>query len=176
MDLEMAVATAVIEVPVEEALAQRFTKDKGGGRYVRRFRSNDAWIFELGGLVGLETWMDSREQQGIGSEEEKKELSLIKGCIKYHTSRVRNKWINQWDEQAAIELQEAEQRRLKREELLAARAREQRVEIDPRDAIRARLEHVITQPVPPGYFTPVAKPHSRKVKGECGTRIGQKID
>lgn len=91
--------------------------------------------------------MYAREQQGLGSEEERTELLVIRNVIKYHTQRARTKWVRQWDEQAAIERLEAEKRRLKREELLAARAQEQRVEIDPRDAIRARLEHVITQPV-----------------------------
>ena len=175
----MAVAAAVVEVPVMEALERRFKNDHGGGLYVRRFRNTAEGIFRIGGIDGLQIWMDAREQQGIGSDEEREELRRIKNCIVHNASRSRNKWIKEWEKEQQADREAAEERTLKRRELLAARAREQRAEIDPRAAIRARLENVLEltpPPIPTPVSTPEPKAYSRKAKGECGQRIGDKID
>ena len=97
-DLAMAVAAAVVEVPVMEALERRFKNDHGGGRYVRRFRNTAEGIFRIGGIDGLQMWMYAREQQGIGSDEEREELRRLKNCIAHSASRSRNKWIKEFDE------------------------------------------------------------------------------
>ena len=143
-DLAMAIADAVIEVPVMEGLEKRFRTDRSGGRYMRRFRSNAEGIYRLGGIEGLQVWMYSRFEQGIGSTEENAEMKTLFGAIKYQTQRSRNRWIKVFDAQAEAERQEAELKSLRTQELLAARAREQRAEIDPRAAIKARLENVLS--------------------------------
>ena len=178
-DFAMAVAEAIVEAPVMESLEKRFRSDSSGGPVKRRLRSNAEGIYRIGGIDGLQLWMYARMEQGIGSDEEREELRRIKNCIVHNASRSRNKWIKEFDEQAEVERQEAELKRLRTQELLAARAREQRAEIDPREAIRARLENVLEltpPPIPTPVPTPDPKAYSRKRKGECGERIGYKLD
>ena len=178
-DFAMAVAEAIVEAPVMESLEKRFRSDSSGGPVKRRLRSNAEGIYRIGGIDGLQLWMYARMEQGIGCDEELAELRTIKNCIAHSASRSRGKWIREFDAQAKVEHQEAELKRLRTEELLAARAREQRAEIDPREAIRARLENVL-ELTPPPIRTPVSTPepkaYSRKAKGECGERIGYKLD
>ena len=178
-DFAMAVAEAIVEAPVMECLEKRFRTDRSGGPVKKRFRSNAEGIFRLGGIEGLQLWMYARFEQGLGSEEERAELQTIKNCIIHSTRRSRGKWIKEFDAQAEAERQEAELKSQRTQELLAARAREQRAEIDPRAAIKARLENVLEltpPPIPTPVPTPEPKGYSRKAKGECGERIGYKLD
>ena len=178
-DFAMAVAEAIVEAPVMESLEKRFRTDSSGGPVKRRLRSNAEGIYRIGGIDGLQLWMYARMAQGIGSEEEREELQTIKNCIAHSASRSRNKWIKEFDAQAKVERQEAELKRLRTEELLEERAREQRAALDPRAAIKARLENVLEltpPPIPTPVPTPDPKAYSRKRKGECGERIGYKLD
>ena len=139
-DLAKAILESLLEESVLEGLQRRLKSNHCGGRSAIRFRRNAEGILHLGGLQGLELWLEARLEDGIGLDDELNEIQCIKKNIAHHLNRARCRLLKE---------SKKDQKRKEYESLwlnlliardLKKRASEFKFSSDPRQAILKRLQ------------------------------------
>lgn len=138
-DLAEAILDSLILEPVLEAIQKRLGTKKGD-REAFRIRSTAEGIYRLGGLPGLQAWLDVRLGESIGSSDELTELRLIRNNVRYHFKRSENKLRKRCDEDKKRRDYEMLWANLLIGRDLQKRASELKFNADPRQAILKRLQ------------------------------------
>ena len=124
-----------------EALKKRLvSRHTTGSKAMKRFRSNAEGIFQLGGVEGLELWLEARVNSGIGSEDEMEEISKIHKKIATGISGAKTRLIREWKADEERKKYEMTWVELLNRRDLNQRAAEFKSSVDPRQAILKRLK------------------------------------
>ena len=123
-----------------ELFYERLKKNHSGGSFVRRFRSNAEGIFRLGGLEGLQCWLDARMAAGTVTEDDLLESLNIRNSICYQVNRARSRVIKEHERQKKRSEYESLWLNLLARRDLKDRAFELKFNADPRQAILKRLQ------------------------------------
>ena len=111
-----------------------------GSKAMKRFRSNAEGIFRLGGLEGLELWLEARVNSGIGSEDEMEAIAKIHKKIATGISGAKARLIREWKADEERKKYEMTWVELLNRRDLHQRAAELKFSPDPREAILKRLQ------------------------------------
>ena len=158
------------------------------------------WMYLNGGEEAVSDFLLARLEIGVKVGEDQAAIRLVRQCQavtdgKAKPTKAVKALVKEFEKRAKTEQQEAEKAWETRRQQLIARdaARRQvdpyeqmkrRIAAAPKPAVvtlqRQRLERSLqatpTMPEPTTASTPAPATHSRKAKGECGQRIGRKID
>ena len=139
-ELAASLADSLLIESAADALEKLLLSRHGGTLSGRRFRSNAEGVFRLGGIEGVEVWLEARVMNGIGSEDEMEEVFRIQRSVVHNVKRAKARLIKEWNKEQKRHDYEMVWVELLNRRDLNRRAAELRVNADPRDAIFRRLQ------------------------------------
>ena len=139
-ELAEFLADSLLLETAEETIRNRLSRNHSGGYFARRFRSNAEGILQLGGLEGLQCWLDARMAAGIGTEDDMEGVTSIRKTIRHYVARTRSRLLKEHRRQQHREDYEALWLNLLARKDLNNRAAELKFNADPRQAILKRLQ------------------------------------
>ena len=139
-ELASLLADSLLIDSAADALEKLLLSRHGGTPSGRRFRSNAEGIFRLGGIEGVELWLEARVENGIGFEDEMEEISKIQRSVVHHIRRAKARLIKEWNEEQKRHDYEMVWVELLNRRDLNQRAAEFKFSPNPREVILKRLQ------------------------------------